>query len=184
MKHIRAADYFRMPWKNGRGYTDQIAIEPIGANSSSDGFDWRLSAATVSEDGPFSIFEGCDRWLTVIEGNGLKLNDQMLQSGTCVRFLGEDSVSASLIDGPVIDLGLIFKRRNFDAEMEILNLSAGKTEIALAGDTHFIFCALGGVSCDSTLLQKHDALEILGNLNLSLSCTGQSRLCLVSIRRR
>ena len=40
---LRAADHRRMPWKNGRGETTEIAIWPPTAGL--DGFDWRISMA-------------------------------------------------------------------------------------------------------------------------------------------
>ena len=49
------------PWKNGGGSTTEIAIAPPGAGL--DDFDWRISLATISEDGPFSVFPGIDRTL-------------------------------------------------------------------------------------------------------------------------
>ena len=37
------------------------------------GFDWRVSLADVTADGPFSAFPGIDRTLTVVEGAGMDL---------------------------------------------------------------------------------------------------------------
>lgn len=59
----RAADHRRMPWANGRGVTVEMLRE--------DGM--RLSVATVAEDGPFSVFPGVERVLTVISGPGFRL---------------------------------------------------------------------------------------------------------------
>jgi hypothetical protein len=58
-----AAGHRRMPWANGRGTTVEMLRE--------DGL--RLSVATVGEDGPFSVFPGVDRVLTVISGPGFRL---------------------------------------------------------------------------------------------------------------
>ena len=59
MRVLRAADYPRMPWKNGGGETAEILVEPAGAPL--DSFDWRLSMARVAADGPFSLFPGVER---------------------------------------------------------------------------------------------------------------------------
>lgn len=56
MKSLHARDYKRMPWKNGGGETVEIAIFP--ADASVETFEWRISMATVANDGPFSIFPG------------------------------------------------------------------------------------------------------------------------------
>lgn len=71
MKILRASEYKTMPWKNGGGVTVEIAIHPPSA--SMDAFDWRISMATVAQDGPFSSFPGIDRTLAIIEGNGMAL---------------------------------------------------------------------------------------------------------------
>ena len=58
MRILRAADYRRMPWKNGSGETVEVAVFPPGA--SIDDFDWRISIATVAaENGAFSLFQAC-----------------------------------------------------------------------------------------------------------------------------
>ncbi len=69
---LKAENHRRMPWKNGGGVTVEIAIHPQGA--SVDDFDWRVSMATVASDGPFSVFPGIDRTLSVLEGDGILLD--------------------------------------------------------------------------------------------------------------
>ncbi len=44
--------------------------------NSRDGFTWRASRAVISEDGPFSIFEGIERHLALLEGAGINLTLQ------------------------------------------------------------------------------------------------------------
>ncbi|MEJ1966813.1 MAG: HutD family protein [Gammaproteobacteria bacterium] len=68
---VRSADYRRMPWKNGGGETREIAVSPAGA--ALDALDWRVSLATVASDGPFSVFSGVTRTLSVIRGAGINL---------------------------------------------------------------------------------------------------------------
>ncbi len=69
---LKAENHRRMPWKNGGGVTVEIAVHPQGA--SVDDFDWRVSMATVASHGPFSIFPGIDRTLSVLEGDGILLD--------------------------------------------------------------------------------------------------------------
>lgn len=68
---LRAADLTPTPWKNGGGLTREIATGPEGAGAGA--FDWRVSLADVTADGPFSAFPGVDRILTVVEGAGMDL---------------------------------------------------------------------------------------------------------------
>ena len=71
MRILRASTYRRMPWKNGGGETTEIAVSPEGAGL--DDFAWRISMARVDGDGPFSAFAGVDRTLSILEGEGLRL---------------------------------------------------------------------------------------------------------------
>ena len=59
-----------MPSLNGRGTTTELARE-----DAPDGtMLWRLSAADVIEDGPFSTLPGIDRILLLTEGEGFDLD--------------------------------------------------------------------------------------------------------------
>ncbi len=52
------------PWKNGGGVTREIVCQPPGAGLAA--FDWRVSIATIASDGPFSLFAGIDRVITLL----------------------------------------------------------------------------------------------------------------------
>jgi hypothetical protein len=74
MINIISADTFKqVPWKNGLGFTTELAINDGG---TLDNFDWRLSIATVSNDGAFSNFKGYRRNLVLISGQGITLDHQ------------------------------------------------------------------------------------------------------------
>ncbi len=76
MIHLTHSDYVRQPWKNGRGTTTELW------RHEADGrLLVRLSRAAVVEDGPFSLFPGLDRTLTVLSGPGFRLTGE----GTSVR---------------------------------------------------------------------------------------------------
>lgn len=67
-RHLTPADYTRQPWKNGRGLTTELwRLERDGQLLV------RLSRAAVVEDGPFSVFPGIERNLTVLSGPGFRL---------------------------------------------------------------------------------------------------------------
>ena len=53
-----------VPWKNGGGSTTQIAVFPPDAGF--EDFDWRISLATIAEDGAFSEFPGVERTLALV----------------------------------------------------------------------------------------------------------------------
>ncbi len=64
--HLAAAARRAVPWKNGGGVTEEIAVYPSDAGF--DDFAWRISMARVGQGGPFSRFPGVDRTLAVLEG--------------------------------------------------------------------------------------------------------------------
>jgi len=63
---LRAADRVAVPWKNGGGFTREVAAYP--PQSDLGNFDWRVSLAEVRRGGPFSSFAGIDRHMAVICG--------------------------------------------------------------------------------------------------------------------
>src|SRR5260370_40387350 len=117
LKIVRASDCLTTPWKNGGGSTTEIAAEPPGASLGT--FDWRVSMAQCTSDGPFSSFPGIDRTLAVVRGSGLALtigNDApvTLQRGSDpVHFAGDIATSARLIAGEITGLNVMTRRGHF-----------------------------------------------------------------------
>lgn len=112
-----------MPWKNGKGTTTEIVIYPPHSSIEINNFTWRLSSAQVCESGTFSLFPNCVRQLTVLSGHGLRLGiegkDEIITAGSILEFSGEGIVNCDLIDGPVTDLNLIFKKSGCRPEFKI-----------------------------------------------------------------
>lgn len=113
MQVCRVDGYRVMPWKNGGGATTEIATAPEGA--SLDGFDWRLSMARIEVDGPFSVFAGIDRTLTLLDGPRVELQVEgrpvtLTPTYPTLRFAGEDRVSAAVPDGPITDFNVMTRR--------------------------------------------------------------------------
>lgn len=102
MRHLTPADYTRQPWKNGRGTTTELwRLERDGQLLV------RLSRAAVVEDGPFSLFPGMERNLTVLSGPGFRLTGPDLtlrcEPLVPVAFPGDIDVMASETDGQQSD---------------------------------------------------------------------------------
>ena len=91
---IQYASLMPAPWKNGGGSTTEIAVAPPGAGF--DDFDWRVSLATITQDGPFSVFPGIDRTLALVDGDGVLLDfgDERVvlsPSEPLIEFAGEET---------------------------------------------------------------------------------------------
>jgi environmental stress-induced protein Ves len=67
---INPNEFKRLPWKNGKGETIELAMNEGGSLAD---FDWRISMASVTEDGPFSDFSGYQRHLLLLKGIGIEL---------------------------------------------------------------------------------------------------------------
>ncbi|WP_119943509.1 HutD family protein [Neorhizobium sp. NCHU2750] len=128
MKILRALDHRRMPWKNGRGETVEIAVFPDAATV--DTFDWRISMATVAEDGPFSVFPEIDRTLSILEGEGMELAIEgrdttlLTQASAPYPFPADAPTTARLVDGTITDLNVMTRRGRFAHEVETITAPA------------------------------------------------------------
>lgn len=124
LRRITPADHLIMPWKNGLGFTREIAIDPKDASMSDAGFRWRLSIATVDQSGPFSSFPGIDRTIMVIDGNGMELTVAGQAPHLLDRcfvpfsFPGDAATECKLIDGPIRDFNLMVNRKLLAARCE------------------------------------------------------------------
>jgi len=167
-----------MPWANGRGTSYEIASD----RSESGEWAWRLAMAPVNEDGPFSRIECVNRSLVVVEGAGMQLfvDRKKLQClpMQVVRFRGDAITEAVLLDGPIMDINLMVRRKEADGELAIVS-DAGLLNGAI------IVIAVGGsaqVKCgDSTNdLKRHDSILECDAETVSLV---SGTVCVVSIKR-
>lgn len=117
MRIQRVDEHRAMPWANGLGTSFEIA-----SDCNVDGvWTWRVAIAPVVEDGPFSVMPGVDRQLVVIDGEGMSLsiNGEVVECppGRVIRFSGDSTTFAHLVDGPVVDLGLMTVRGSITGSM-------------------------------------------------------------------
>ncbi len=99
------------------GETRQLAIAPTGATVAARDFHWRFSTATVLQSGPFTTFDGYNRYLAIRSGAGLDLavtasgapqqRMQLTSPQHQACFAGSAVTSAELLDGPVCDINLM-----------------------------------------------------------------------------
>lgn len=135
---IRADQYTKMLWKNGAGFTLEIA------RSQGEGdFEWRISMADVTTSGPFSLFPNKQRIISVLDGQGMVLHvddlpAKKLNQGDIFAFHGESQVQSELVDGAIRDLNLIYDPAKFHARFQWLNDPAEQAFISSA-DLIFIF---------------------------------------------
>ena len=168
---LREADYRRMRWKNGAGWTSEILRSP-----DVDDWRWRLSIAEIEADAPFSTYPGVDRDLVLLSGNGMRLRfddgsmHELLPPHGALRFPGERRLVGQPIDGCSRDFNVMWKRGQADVQLwrrplvgaMVLFAAAGETWVVhmLAGQAHFTGdCALAG-------LERGDTAVLQGNVGM------------------
>lgn len=171
---LRSADYRRMRWKNGGGWTTELAALPADAPA----FDWRVSIAQIDADGAFSPFPGCDRHIALLEGHGMVLHlddaepvrlDQRLRF---VPFAGEASAHGKLLAGPVRDFNVMARRDACRAEVLVRPL-VGPMVFLPEDATWFVYLASGNATLKSA--DTAQALEA-GDSALLLPDSGNQRV--------
>ena len=111
---VHLADVPPTPWKNGGGTTRELVAWPNAAD-----WVWRLSVAEVASSGPFSIFEGVQRWFAVLAGAGVRLHLQapggaqthdLTVRSAPLCFDGAVPVQCDLLVGPTQDFNLMLRQ--------------------------------------------------------------------------
>lgn len=111
------------PWKNGGGSTQELACWPPGADMN--GFEWRVSLATVDRPGPFSVFPGIDRQIMLLGGDGLHLRSpgwehRLDQRWQPFAFSGDDAVDGAMLGGTSMDFNLMLRRGVWQGALRVV----------------------------------------------------------------
>jgi uncharacterized protein len=134
------ARYVRTPWKNGGGFTVDIALD-----DDTGGDVWRFSRTPITVAGPFSDYTGFDRMQVLVAGSGLVLQTpageiDVRQPFRPVRFAGETPIVSRLESGPVEVVNLLGDRNQVRLDLAVLE--AGRTR-DLASGLHIAYCPGG-----------------------------------------
>lgn len=119
IRHLTPADFRVMPWANGRGTTTELWRE------DREGRLWfRISRASVVEDGPFSLLPGVWRVLTVLTGPGFDLVGEGLHLKAApfvpVAFPGGVSMRATGVTAPCDDFNVMVSEEAPRPEVRVL----------------------------------------------------------------
>lgn len=103
---LTQADFTVMPWRNGLGST--VEMFRVDENGQ---LKWRISRASVTQDGDFSVFAGVARNLTVISGPGFRLVGQGVDLAANplrpITFSGDTPLRAQDVRGASDDFNLM-----------------------------------------------------------------------------
>jgi environmental stress-induced protein Ves len=180
---LRARDRVALPWKNGGGITREIATGPEGP----DGFDWRVSLARVDADGPFSVFPGMDRTLTVVEGAGMDLTIGGTSRPVRARwvphdFPGDVPTHCRLTAGPVVNLNVMCRRGSAVAAVTVVR---GPVPVSVPEGTDVLAVALEDLG-GTELLRYDGVLLTTGRAGVAGApiLGGEGRTALITLRHQ
>lgn len=164
MRHLTPADYTVMPWANGKGTTIEMLKTAEGGR-----LEWRLSRASVVENGDFSIFPGVERNLTVLTGPGFDLVGDGLHLPARplipVAFAGDVPVRAGGVTAPSDDFNVMTDRALPRPEVAVVT---GAAQIPAGGMLAVYALAVSQVNghtmAAQDLILTEDALHIDGQV--------------------
>lgn len=176
---ITPVQYKTAKWKNGKGQTTEMAIDP---NGNLDCFEWRISQAKVTEDGEFSDFAGYQRHMVLLKGNGLTLEHDEVMSDdldgplSIAAFDGSCKTVGKLKGGAIINFNLITRASHFEVSVETYKT---RTEVVLPQNQHcFVFSYNNEVLVEpgDIRLPAAHLLEVTEEDNIGLSVIGEQMI--------
>lgn len=173
-----------MAWKNGGGVTHEVITNPEGAPL--DAFDWRVSMAEVNAPGPFSLFPGCDRILSILEGGPMHLSTEgcvvaLSAQSEPFAFAADQPASAKTLDAEVLDLNVMTRRG--EAQASIVVHRTGLLDLPHSTATRLVVVFGGSAQVADQILFKRDVL-VVSNEYAQISPAEGTRLYLIEIRDR
>uniref|UniRef100_A0AAU2JKH9 HutD family protein n=1 Tax=Streptomyces sp. NBC_00049 TaxID=2903617 RepID=A0AAU2JKH9_9ACTN len=180
LRVLRAADRVATAWKNGGGVTREIAARPEDAGTGE--FGWRVSLAEVAAGGPFSAFPGIDRTLTLAEGAGMDLTVAGVHRLVDERyapqdFAGDEPTDCELLDGPVVNFNVMYRRDAVSAETAVVR---GRLTLTAARGETLLLVALDGSAALETgqgpavALDRYDAVLAEGPFSGLVRTSGRA----------
>ncbi|TAG45986.1 MAG: hypothetical protein EAZ30_14080 [Betaproteobacteria bacterium] len=116
------------PWKNGGGVTFPLLCWPTER-------DWalRISVAQIDRDGPFSVFPQIHRFITTLDGDGIRLgaplNIELRPGAPVLAWPGEIAPHCTLIGNVTRDLNAMVDSKRAKGWMRDVEGSVGDSSI-------------------------------------------------------
>jgi environmental stress-induced protein Ves len=187
---ITPADYRRVRWKNGLGWTTELAIRPTIQGE----FDWRVSIAEVDADCEFSCFPGIDRSLLVLAGEGMALTVgdspavELRAGGLPLAFSGDLPAHARLLGGPTRDFNVMTRRGRVDHGLTSCSIEAASDPLVLerpVGVGWLIYVERGSVEIGALLVAAGECAlaELAETTEPPLELRGTAAVVIVRVQR-
>jgi len=143
---LRHDTYDRKPWNNGGGMTQEVWLWPEAALQ--DGFDIRVSLASIEADGPFSAFPEIDRTITLVGGSCFVLDfdgnhEQPIEFLQPYSFDSAQTPSSRLDSGSASAFNVMTRRGRWSHKVSIVQ-GGEQIDIPVPGDAIAIFHVVQG----------------------------------------
>lgn len=157
---LPAGGHRRMRWKNGLGWTSELAREPAEEREE---FGWRVSVAEVDADCEFSEFVGVDRSILVVSGVGMALDVGegpvlVTLDGPALAFVGEGGGMCRLLAGPIRDFNVMTRRGVYAHSLARVHVD-GEARVACGGGETLVYVTQGEVEAAGQVLAVGDCLR-------------------------
>jgi environmental stress-induced protein Ves len=187
-----------MPWANGKGITTELYVFPKEARITDGSAIWRVSMASVTENGPFSVLPDYERLITVAQGPGFLLTGngvfEYVVSGGVFPFSGDKRINCEILEqgASCIDLNVFYKKGTKNPHLGLLQgprpmhavIETQKREILI------VICLEGRATVraygkrETILLPPNDSAYFISNDGpgrLAVSTQAGSRVALVTV---
>jgi hypothetical protein len=150
-----------MRWKNGGGWTSEVAVRAPSHSGQGEDFAWRISIAEIETDGDFSPFPGVARGILVLDGAGMTLEVagapvELRPDGPALAFAGEDAVYCRLSGGPTRDFNVMTRRGRYVHTLERHALAGS---LGLGGEC-LVYVHSGAAQAGEYMLGTGDSLRV------------------------
>ena len=156
------------PWLNGGGSATQVSIHPETATPTD--FDWRISVASIEQDGEFSSYPRVQRHIMPLSTRGLALTvdgeTHRLPGFESFEFPGDAVVRAIDVTSGSLDLNLMVRRDSFTGSLTAQSVQGGFTISAAPGESVVLVLlepAFGLGYLDAVELQPDSDLNLDGS---------------------
>lgn len=169
---IPSSNYKCMPWKNGLGSTLEIK-----RYDDSNGQRFRISKASVVEDGLFSDFTGQHRTLVLLSGEGMTLthkgqnahSSHLLKNNLDIaRFSGGEETYATLENDAIEDLNIMVREK--DTLANVVCISANQSLIGTRVAFSLLTAFYANIDCLINIISNVDEERTISLPKASLLC--------------
>lgn len=183
MRVVPRASQRRTRWRNGAGWTTELAARPDCGE-----FDWRISVAEIEGDCEFSRFPGIDRGIVVLDGAGFTLDVDgqppavLRAGGPPYAFTGDVAARCATAGGPSRAFNVMTRRGRIEQTLSRCSQAQELARSAGAGWVVYAVSAAARVGGHAILAGEAALVEAVPGDMPSAPLIAAGELVLVRLR--